>query len=144
MNNMLIKSQDGNFTGFVKYIGIGQRQDNGLIGDKLKELLDNTKMTSDELINLVGNSYRDNIKRVLDNREIPKPKLVELITSKLGVDNDYFIETELQNIIVTDNNIVIARYDTNKRAKEVKQELDKHIFECHQKGTPIVIEMPEK
>ncbi|MBS7020373.1 MAG: hypothetical protein KH135_00670 [Firmicutes bacterium] len=144
MNNMLIKSQDGNFTGFVKYIGIGQRQDNGLIGDKLKELLYKKNMTSDELINRVDNSYKDNIKRVLDNQEIPKPKLVELIITNLCVDKDYFIETELQNIIVTDNNIVIAEYDTNKRALEVKKELDKLIIECHKKGTPIVIEMPKE
>lgn len=144
MNNMLIKSQDGNFTGFVKYIGIGQRQDNGLIGDKLKELLYKEKMTSEDLIKEVGNSYRDNIKRVLDNQEIPKPKLIELITSKLDVDNDYFVETELQNIIVTDNNIVIAKYDTNKRALEVKQELDKYMFECHKKSTPITIEIPKE
>lgn len=144
MNNMLIKSQDEMFTGYVKYIGIGQRQDNGLIGDKLKELLYKEKMTSEDLIKEVGNSYRDNIKRVLDNQEIPKPKLIELITSKLDVDNDYFVETELQNIIVTDNNIVIAKYDTNKRALEVKQELDKYMFECHKKSTPITIEIPKE
>lgn len=144
MNNMLIISQDEKFTGMVKFLGIGQRNPKTVIGDKLKSLLEENKMTSDELITLVGNSYRDNIKRVLENQEQPKPKLVELITTKLGVDKDHFEDKELENVIVTDNNIVVAKYPTNKRTLEVKQELDKYIIECARKGTNIVIEMPKK
>lgn len=144
MNNMLIISQDEKFTGMVKFLGIGQRNPKTVIGDELKSLLEEKKMSSDELINLIGNSYRDNIKRVLENQEQPKPKLVELITTKLGVDKDYFIDTELENILVTDNNIVVAKYPTNKRTLEVKQELDKYIIECVRKDTNIVIEMPKE
>lgn len=144
MNNMLIISQDKKFTGMVKFLGIGQRNPKTIIGDELKSLLEEKKMTSDELITLVGNSYRDNIKRVLENQEQPKPKLVELITTKLGVDKDYFVDTELENVLVTDNNIIVAKYPTNKRALEVKQELDKYIIECVRKGTNIVIEMPKE
>lgn len=144
MNNMLIISQDEKFTGMVKFLGIGQRNPKTVIGDELKSLLEEKKMTSDELITLVGNSYRDNIKRVLENQEQPKPKLVELITTKLGVDKDYFEDKELANVIVTDNNIVVAKYPTNKRTLEVKQELDKYIVECVRKDTNIVIEMPKE
>ena len=144
MNNMLIISQDEKFTGMVKFLGIGQRNPKTVIGDELKSLLEEKKMTSDELITLVGNSYRDNIKRVLENQEQPKPKLVELITTKLDVDKDYFEDKELENVIVTDNNIVVAKYPTNKRALEVKQELDKYIIECIRKGTNMVIEMPKE
>lgn len=144
MNNMLIISQDGKFTGMVKFLGIGQRNPKTVIGDELKSLLEEKKMTSDELITLVGNSYRDNIKRVLENQEQPKPKLVELIITKLGVDKYYFEDKELENVIVTDNNIVVAKYPTNKRTLEVKQELDKYIIECIRKGTNMVIEMPKE
>ena len=144
MNNMLIISQDKKFTGMVKFLGIGQRNPKTIIGDELKSLLEEKKMTSDELITLVGNSYRDNIKRVLENQEQPKPKLVELITTKLGVDKDYFVDIELENVLVTDNNIIVAKYPTNKRALEVKQELDKYIIECVRKDTNIVIEMPKE
>mgnify|MGYP004558027411 FL=1 len=144
MNNMLIISQDEKFTGMVRFLGIGQRNPKTIIGDELKSLLEEKKMTSDELINLVGNSYRDNIKRVLENQEQPKPKLVELITTKLGVDKDYFVDAELENVLVTDNNIIVAKYPTNKRALEVKQELDKYIIECVRKGTNIVIEMSKE
>ena len=144
MNNMLIISQDKKFTGMVKFLGIGQRNPKMIIGDELKSLLEEKKMTSDELITLVGNSYRDNIKRVLENQEQPKPKLVELITTKLGVGKDYFEDKELENVIVTDNNIIVAKYPTNKRALEVKKELDKYITECVKKGINIVIEMPKE
>lgn len=144
MNNILIKSQDEKFTGFVKYLGIGQRNPKTVIGDELKALLEEKKMTSDDLINLVGNSYRDNIKRVLENQEQPKPKLVELITTKLGVDKDFFEDKELENVIVTDNNIIIAKYPTNARAFEVKKELDKYMIECYKKGINVIIEMPKE
>ncbi len=144
MNNMLIISQDEKFTGMVKFLGIGQRNPKTVIGDELKSLLEEKKMTSDELITLVGNSYRDNIKRVLENQEQPKPKLVELITTKLGVDKDYFEDKELENVIVTDNNIVVAKYPTNKRTLEVKKELDKHILECLENGANVFIEMPKE
>lgn len=144
MNNMLIISQDEKFTGMVKFLGIGQRNPKMIIGDELKSLLEEKKMTSDELITLVGNSYRDNIKRVLENQEQPKPKLVELITTKLGVDKDYFVDIELENVLVTDNNIIVAKYPTNKKTLEIKEELDKYIIECVRKGTNIVIEMPKE
>lgn len=144
MNNILIKSQDEKFTGFCRYIGIGARNPKTVIGDELKKLLEEKNMTSDDLINLVGNSYRDNIKRILDNQEQPKPKLIELITNKLGVDKDYFEDKELENVIVTDNNIVVAKYPTNKRTLEVKKQLDKHIFECLENGANVFIEMPKE
>lgn len=144
MNNMLIISQDEKFTGMVKFLGIGQRNPKMIIGDELKSLLEEKKMTSDELINLIGNSYRDNIKRVLENQEQPKPKLVELITTKLGVSKDYFVDTELENVLVTDNNIIVAKYPTNKRTLEVKKQLDKHILECLENGANVFIEMPKE
>ncbi len=144
MNNILIKSQDGKFTGFCRYIGIGARNPKTVIGDELKKLLEEKNMTSDDLINLVGNSYRDNIKRILDNQEQPKPKLIELITNKLGVDKDYFEDKELENVIVTDNNIVVAKYPTNARAMEVKKEIDRYIIESVRKNFNVVIEMPKE
>ena len=144
MNNILIKSQDGKFTGFCRYIGIGARNPKTVIGDELKKLLEEKNMTSDDLINLVGNSYRDNIKRILDNQEQPKPKLIELITNKLGVDKDCFEDKELENVIVTDNNIVVAKYPTNARAMEVKKEIDRYIIESVRKNFNVVIEMPKE
>ena len=140
---MLIISQDEKFTGMVKFLGIGQRNPKTVIGDEVKSLLEEKKMTRDDLVNLVGNSYRDNINRILENQEQPKPKLVELITTKLGVDKDYFVDKELENVIVTDNNIVVAKYPTNKRTLEVKKELDIYITECVKKGINMVIEMPK-
>ena len=143
MNNMLIISQDEKFTGMVKFLGIGQKNPKTVIGDELKSLLEEKKMTSDELITLVGNSYRDNIKRVLENQEQPKPKLVELITTKLGVDRDYFVDTELENILVTDNNIVIGKFQTNKRALEVFKNISIHIGYEYRCNNPIIVKKPQ-
>ena len=144
MNNMLIISQDEKITGMVKFLGIGQRNPKTVIGDELKSLLEEKKMTSDELITLVGNSYRDNIKRVLENQEQPKPKLVELITTKLGVSKDYFIDTELENILVTDNNIVIGKFQTNERALEVFENISIQIENEYKCNNPIIVKIPKK
>ena len=144
MNSILIKSQDGKFTGLCKYIGIGKRKPTGLIGEKLTKLLYEAKMAPDELIEKLGNSYRRNIERILTDEEIPKRELIERIANKLEVGADYFEETELENVILTDNNNVIAQYSTNERALEVKKELDEKIFEMYSKGLPISIKMPEK
>ncbi len=144
MNNILIKSQDGKFTGFCRYVAIGVREDRGLIGDKLTQLLYESKMTSEKLIEILGNSYRRNIERILANEEIPKPDLVKKITNKLEVEENYFKEKELENVIITDNNIVVAKYETNNRAKEVKEEIDKQIFEAYSTNANVVIIMPEK
>lgn len=144
MNNILIISQDEKFTGYCKYIGIGQRQPKLVIGDELTKLLKEKNMTVDELINLVGNSYRDNIKRIIENQEQPKPKLVEIITNKLGVEKDYFEDKELENVIVTDNNIIIAKYDTNARAFEIKKQLDEQMKMCYEASHPIILLMPKK
>ena len=143
MNNMLIISQDEKFTGMVKFLGIGQRNPKMIIGDELKSLLKEKKMSSDELINLIGNSYRDNIKRVLENQEQPKPKLVELITTKLGVDKDYFVDTELENVLVTDNNIVIGKFQTNERALEVFKNISIQIENEYKCNNPIIVKIPK-
>lgn len=144
MNNILIKSQDGKFTGFCKYIGIGARQPKLVIGDELKTLLEDKKMSSEELVEKIGNSYRNNIERILKNEEQPNGKHIQIITNALNVDKDYFTDKEIENVIVTDNNIVVGRYSTNARAIEVKNELDKSILENFAKGTYIILIMPEK
>lgn len=144
MNNILIKSQDGKFTGFCKYIGIGARQPELAIGSKLKALLEEKNVTKDELIFKVGNSYRTNIERILEDKEQPNGKHLQIITKALGVDKDFFEDKEIENVIVTDNNIVIGRYDTNDRATEVKKELDVFIIKCFRSGKPVVLEIPEK
>lgn len=143
MNNILIFSQDGTFTGFCRSIGIGKRQDSGLIGEKLTKMLEIENMTSDDLIKKIGSSYRETVKRVLSNEEIPSRKFIEKLLNMFELPLDYFTEKNLENVIVTDNGIIVARYETNERAKEVKNELDKLIRECHFQNKPIILEMPK-
>lgn len=144
MNNMLIKSQDENFTGFCKYIAIGQRQPRGLIGDKLKKLLYESKVTEEQLVEMMGNSYRNTIERILKNEEIPKREFVQKIAKKLEVDITYFNEDNLQNVIVTDGNIVVGTYKTDEKAIEVKNQLDNIVIECFRNNKPVVLEIPKE
>lgn len=143
MNNILIYSQDEKFTSFCRSIAIGRRQSNGLIGDKLNELLKSKKMSKDELIKQLGNSYSDTINRILNNQEIPKPKIIEKLVNFFELDSDYFEEKELENVLITDSGIVVAKYDTNDRAFKVKVGLDEYIKECYMAGKPIILNMPK-
>ncbi len=144
MGKMKIVSQSGELTIFANILSIGQRQPKQVIGDQLKELLDKNKMSSEDLIKKIGNSYRDTITRVLDNQEVPKKQFIDKIISLFNLDSDCFMDKELNNVIITDGNIVVGKYATNDRALEVKKQLDVIIDECYRAGKPIVINMPEK
>lgn len=144
MNNMLIFAQDGKYTCFCRSIAIGARNESGLIGDSLKSLLDDKGITIEELIKNFGNSYRDAVNRILNNQEIPNEKMLNKLVKFFDVDEDYFKEKELQNVIITDNGIIVGQYDTNARALEIKTQLDELIKECYQKNRPIVLELPKE
>lgn len=126
--NFLLESQDGKFIGYCKYLGIGKRKENLVIGEKLQKILSDKKITKDDLIKNIGNSYRDNIERILDNIEIPKTKLLERITNYLNIDSDYFKDKELENVIVTDNNVIIGTFSTDEKALEIYNKLKELII----------------
>ena len=144
MGKMKIVSQSGELTIFANILSIGQRQPKQVIGDQLKELLDKNKMSSEDLIKKIGNSYRDTITRVLDNQEVPKKQFIDKIISLFNLDSDCFMDKELNNVIITDGNIVVGKYATNDRALEVKKQLDVIIDECYRAGKPISINMPKE
>ena len=128
MNCFKLESQDGKLIGYCKWLGIGQRKENKVIGDKLKVILNDNKMSSDELIKVLGSSYRDTVNRVLNNEEIPKVKFVEKLIEIFKLDKDYFKDKELENVIVTDNNMIVGEFSTNEKAFEVYTELKKMII----------------
>lgn len=152
MNNILIFSQDGNFTGYCRSIAIGQRQENYLIGDKLKELLkrkflfneDGEKSVLELVIKDIGNSYRASIQRVYNNQEIPKKQLLDKLIKYFEVDDDYFTEKELRNVLITDGGIIVAKYRTDKEAEEKKMEIDSTILELTKHNQPIIINLCAK
>ena len=144
MGKMKIVSQSGELTIFANVLSIGQRQPKQVIGDQLKELLNKKEVSSEDLTAEFGNSYRDTITRVLDDKEIPKKQFIDKIINLFDLDNDYFMDKELNNVIITDNNIVVGKYATNDRALEVKKQLDVIIDECYRAGKPISINMPKE
>ena len=144
MNNILIFSQSGQETMFVKGICIGKRNPIRTIGDKAKEVMEEKNISTDTLITHLGSNYVDTLKRVLNNEEIPKPKFVEKLTNLLNVPKDYFEDKELENVIISTEGIVVAKYDTNDRALEVKKSLDVEVEEKYLKGLPIVVKFPKE
>ncbi len=144
MNNILIISQDRKFTVFAKSYGIGRREPKQIIGDELKTLMEKKGIDSEQLISELGNSYRKNVERILSNEEIPSSKMLEKITSVLNIASDYFEDKELENVIVTDNGIIIAKYENNAKAIEIKNKIDEMVLELYRSGKPIIIEMPKE
>lgn len=143
MNNLLIFSQDG-LSVYPSMIGIGHRQEIKVIGDKVKEQLKSKNMSVEELIGIIGNSYRKNIERILENQEIPNPKLIEKLEKALDVEKDFFKDKETSNLVCVQGGIVIGRYDTNAKAEEVKNELQNKQKEAHLSNKQVIYEMPEK
>lgn len=143
MNNILIFSQDG-LSVYPSMIGIGHRQEIQLIGDKIKEQLKNKNMSVEELIGIIGNSYRKNIERTIEDQEIPTPKLIERLEKAFDVEKDFFKDKETSNLVCVQGGIVVGRYDTNARAEEVKNELQNKQKEAHLNNKQVIYEMPEK
>lgn len=143
MNNILIKSQDG-LNVIPTMIGLGHRQEIQVIGDKVNELLKEKNMTVDNLVNAVGNSYRKNIERIIKNQEIPTPKMIEKIEKIFEVEKDYFTDTETSNLVCVQGGIVVGKYDTNKRALEVKEELQRMQEDAFLNNKKVIFEMPKK
>lgn len=144
MNNILIISQDRKFTVFAKSYGIGRREPKQIIGDELKTLMEKKGIDSEQLISELGNSYRKNVERILSNEEIPRSKMLEKITSVLNIASDYFEDKELENVIVTDNGIIIAKYENNAKAIEMKKQIDKTVVELYLHDSPIIIDMSKR
>lgn len=144
MNQILIISQDKKFTGLCKYIGIGKRTAKTIIGDKLNKILNERNISQENFIKMIGNSYRNNVMSILNNDEQPSSKLIEIITTKLNISNDYFEDKELENVLVTDNGMIIGEFSTNERALEVKKMLDTIMVEGLRKNFNIILEIPEK
>ena len=144
MGKMLIKSQNGNDTWFVDGISIGVRQPKLIFGTKLLELMRKNNITKEQMIDICGNSYADSLNRIYENKEIPKNKLYDKIINYFGVERDFFLDKELQNVLITSERLVVAEYKTEKRTKEVKEKLDDFIMECYRTGKPIIINFPEE
>ena len=143
MNNLLIISQDKRYTCFCRSLAIGKRNDTKLIGDKLKELLEKNNISKDKLIKKIGTNFKDSIERIINDKEIPNEKMLKKLIDFFKVDSDYFEEKNLENVLITDNGIVVGEYETNERALKVKQSLDDFIRKCYLGNKPIVFDIPD-
>lgn len=144
MGKILLISQNGNDTWFVNGISIGIRPARNIVGDKIRVALKELKVTEEDFINRFENNYKENIKRVLKNEEIPKEKLFNKIVDVLGKEKAFFFDNQLQNVLVNDNRMVVGEYETNARAREVKEKIDEIIEENFKSDKPIIIKMPKE
>ena len=143
MSKMLLISQNGTDTWFVNGISIGKRDPRNVWGDKIKEVLKEQNHTEEEFINQFGNSYRESVRRVLRNEEMPKKQIIDKILELTGKELGFFHDKQLKNVIVNDSRLIVAEYDTDARAKDVKKEMDVIIEECYRNGQPIILKLPE-
>lgn len=144
MNSIMIYSQDGLIQIEPTLVSVGHRQEVMVIGDKLQKIMDDKKMTPDDLIKEVGNSYRDNINRILNNEEIPNPKMISKLVKFFNVEDDFFKDKELDNVVMVQNGIVVGSYETNKRAKEVNEEIHKIREDAFINNKRVVYKMPKE
>ena len=144
MGKILLISQSEKETWFSDGVSVGKRNPKNIWGDKIKEVLKEKNITEEEFINEFGNSYKENIERVLRNEEIPKKQVLDKILKITGKENGFFLDKQLENIIVNDKLYVVAEYETNARALEVKKELDERIINCYASNQPIIIRIPKE
>ena len=144
MGRMLVISQNEMDTWFVNGLSIGKRDPRNIWGDKIKEVLKEKKETEEEFIKQFGKSYEDHIKRVLNNEEFPKKQVVDKMLEHLGKELTFFHDKQLKNVLVNDSRLVMAEYETDARAMEVKKLTDDVIVDCVLHEKPIVIRLPKE
>lgn len=144
MEKMLLISQNGMDTWFVNGISIGKRDPRNVWGDKIKEALKEKNITEDAFVYLFGKSYEDNIRRVLKNEEMPKKQTIDKILDITGKELGFFHDKQLKNVIVNDSRLIVAEYETDARAADVKKELDEIIISNYQNGKPIILKLPKE
>ena len=156
MGKILLISQNETDTWFVNGISIGIRQARNIVGTKIKELLKNKcDGMSDEdfktkFLLAYGSNYEESLNRVLNNIEIPKEKMFNKIIDffkknlNVDIDKEYFFDRNLKNVLVNDSRMVVAEYETEARALEVKKEIDEMIISNYQNGKPIIIMLPKE
>ncbi len=144
MEKMLVISQNEMDTWFVNGISVGRRDPRNIWGDKIKEVLKEKNIDEDMFISEFGKSYEDHIKRVLNNEEFPKKQVVDKILKFLDKEVTFFHDKQLKNVLVNDSRLVIAEYETDARAMEVKKLTDEVIVDCVLHEKPIVIRLPKE
>lgn len=146
MGKILLISQEETDTWFVNGISIGVRQARNIVGTKIKELLSKEKTDEEIFINSFEPNFRDNIKRILNNEEFPKDKIFNKILKYFNneVDREYFFDRNLKNVLVNDSRMVVAEYETEARALEVKKQIDELIIDLYKNGKPIIIKLPKE
>lgn len=144
MEKMLLVSQNEMDTWFVNGISIGKRDPRNVWGDRIKEVLKEANMSEEAFVSLFGKSYENDIRRVLKNEEFPKKQVVDKILNITGKELQYFHDKQLKNVIVNDSRLIVAEYETDARAEEVKKALDEIIIENYSKGNPIILRLPKE
>lgn len=147
MGKILLISQEETDTWFVNGISIGVRQARNIVGTKIKELLEKKGVSEDAFVkNAFESNYWENIRRILNNEEFPKDKIFKKILNYFNneVDREYFFDRNLKNVLVNDSRMVVAEYETEARAMEVKKQIDELIIENFKNGKPIIIKLPKE
>ena len=146
MGKILLISQEETDTWFVNGISIGIRQARNIVGTKIKELLSKENTDEEIFINSFETNYRESVKRILNNEEFPKDKIFNKILKYFNneYDREYFFDRNLKNVLVNDSRMVVAEYETEARALEVKKEIDEMIISNYQNGKPIIIRLPRE
>lgn len=146
MGKILLISQEETDTWFVNGISIGVRQARNIVGTKIKELLSKKEVSEDAFVEAFEPNFRDNIKRILNNEEFPKDKIFNKILKYFNneVDREYFFDRNLKNVLVNDSRMVVAEYETEARAMEVKKQIDELIIDLYKNNKPIIIRLPKE
>lgn len=144
MGKILLISQEETDTWFVNGISIGVRQPKIIVGTKIKELLKLKGIDNEIFIKDMGTNYSTELGRVLDNQAFPKEKLFNKIAEYFGVDKEYFYDRNLKNVLVNDSRMIVAEYETEARAMEVKKQLDELIIDLYKNNKPIIIRLPKE
>ena len=133
---IIFKSKEGQIFGSTKYIGLGRRQPKLIYGAKAKELRENANMTIEGLAGIF--EVKPKVIEGIENqtKALEEPMCKKYI-KQFGVEKEYFFDLELESVIINDQNVVLADFDTNKECKEAFDNAMEDYFKALDEGREI-------
>ena len=114
---ILFIGEDGNIFGKTSFIGLGKRKPKQIYGIKAQELREKANISLEDLAKEF-NIKPNYLKGIETQEKGMTENNMQKYMDKFGVEKEYFFDTDLETLILSENGIVLKTFDNSKDCKE--------------------------
>lgn len=114
---ILFIGEDGNLFGKTSALGLGRRQPNKIYGIKAQELREKAEITLEDLAKEFKQQPKQ-LEAIEKQEKGMSEALMQKYIEKFGVEKEFFFDTDLETMILSDKGMVLKTFDNSKHCKE--------------------------